>query len=90
MNTFITEYPVMKPTFFELLDSYRSKYLQLLREEKPNEEELAFCQSAIQYYLAEVVAERRAEKTKSSFATFFRSAFMRFMPFSKMNQPTVS
>lgn len=88
MNTLSTEYFGIKPTVFELLDSYRIKYLQLLREENPNEEELAFCQSAIQYYLAEVVATKRAEKPKRNFAHFFRSMAMRIMPVSKVSQPT--
>ena len=90
MNSLLTESPDKKQMFFELLDSFRAKYLQLLSEENPNEEELAFCQSAIQFYLSEVVAARKAEKPKSNFGHFFRSIAMRFMPVSKMRQSTAA
>jgi hypothetical protein len=79
--------PDMENTLYDLLDSHRTKYLQLLQQEHANEVELASCQNAIQYYLAQIVSQRKAQRPQNSLGQFFRSIIVRFVPSS---QPSVS
>jgi hypothetical protein len=70
----------METRLYELLDSQRTKYLQLLQQDHANEAELASCHSAIQYYLAEIVSLKKAQRPANSLGQFFKSLFVRLSP----------
>jgi hypothetical protein len=77
----------MENTLYDLLDSHRTKYLQLLQQEHTNEVELASCQNAIQYYLGQIISQKKAQRSQYSLGQFFRSVIVRFIP---SRQPSVS
>jgi len=71
------EYPTIEPMLFELLELSKANYLKLLKEERPNDKELASCQLSVQYYLSEIAQIKKAQRPKASLVSFFKSIVMR-------------
>jgi hypothetical protein len=71
----VNAYPTIDPRHFELLETCRARYAQLINSDTATRDELVSCEMAIQYCLSEMMASQRAQRPKRSIGNFFKSLF---------------